>query len=360
MRHPTEGVLRRLIDEPAGVADADREHVAGCPVCLVALADVRADAAVVDAALRDDSTADVDVDAAWRRLSAELPQPGPAAAPVRRRRWSGTLRRPAVAALGAVLVVTGAGVAAANDWLQIFATEQIEPVAVTEADLVQLPDLSAYGELEVTQPADVRPVADAAAAEEATGLAVPVVSGPLPQGVAGDPAYQVGSQVSATFTFSAERAAQAATEAGEPLPPVPAGLDGAQVRLVAGPGVAQVWNEARGVPALVVARAVAPTAYSSGVPFETVRDYLLSLPGLPAQLAEQLRSFTGDGATLPLPVPAEYVTSSSAEVQGLPATVLTSRDGLVAGVVWVDEGVVTAVAGTLSTDEVLDIANGLG
>ena len=29
MRHPTEGLLRRLVDEPAGVADADREHVAG-------------------------------------------------------------------------------------------------------------------------------------------------------------------------------------------------------------------------------------------------------------------------------------------------------------------------------------------
>ena len=31
MRHPTEGVLRRLLDEPAAVADADREHVAGLP-----------------------------------------------------------------------------------------------------------------------------------------------------------------------------------------------------------------------------------------------------------------------------------------------------------------------------------------
>jgi hypothetical protein len=29
MRHPTEGVLRRLLDEPAGVADSDREHVTG-------------------------------------------------------------------------------------------------------------------------------------------------------------------------------------------------------------------------------------------------------------------------------------------------------------------------------------------
>jgi len=39
MRHPSEGVLRRLVDEPAGVTDDDRAHVAGCPTCLRALDD---------------------------------------------------------------------------------------------------------------------------------------------------------------------------------------------------------------------------------------------------------------------------------------------------------------------------------
>ena len=34
MRHPTDGTLRRLIDEPAGVPDADRAHIAACPTCL--------------------------------------------------------------------------------------------------------------------------------------------------------------------------------------------------------------------------------------------------------------------------------------------------------------------------------------
>jgi hypothetical protein len=114
------------------------------------------------------------------------------------------------------------------------------------------------------------------------------------------------------------------------------------------------------LPALVVARAVAPTAYSAGIPFETAVDYVLSLPGLPEAVASQLRSFSGDGRTLPLPVNAEYLTSSTADVGGVPATVLTSRDGLLAGVVWVDDGVVTAVAGSMSTGEVLSVARKLG
>jgi hypothetical protein len=181
----------------------------------------------------------------------------------------------------------------------------------------------------------------------------------LPQGVSGGPAYQVGAEVSATFTFSADRAARAAAEAGETLPPPPSGLDGSRVRLDAGPGLAEVWSSASGLPALVVGRAVAPTAFSSGVPFETVRDYLLSLPGLPDDVAAQLRTFAADGSTLPLPVPSDEVSTSTAEVNGAPATVLETRDRTVAAVVWVNDGVVTAVAGSLDTDEVLSIAKEL-
>ncbi len=84
MRHPTEGVLRRLLDEPAGVADADREHVAGCPQCLGELAAMREDAALVDAALATEGGADVDVAAAWRRLAAAAARHRSRAAPPRR------------------------------------------------------------------------------------------------------------------------------------------------------------------------------------------------------------------------------------------------------------------------------------
>jgi hypothetical protein len=361
MRHPNEGVLRRLVDEPAGVADADRAHVADCPICLVGLADARNDAAAIGAALRTDSMADVDVDAAWARLTAAQSQNIAAVrTPARRRGWGAALRRPAVAALGFVVVVTGAGVAAANDWLPIFASaEEIEPIAISsDLDLSAVPDLTDYGTLEVTGAEEPSPVADEAAAEAFSGLDVPEVAA-LPDGVSGEPQYLAIGEVTATFTFSAERAAQAAAEAGEDLPPVPAGLDGAQVRLTAGPAVAAVWAGDSGVPALVVARAGAPEAFASGTDFEELRAYLLSLPGLPEEVAAQLRSFSPDASTLPLPVPADYATSSPVEVNGDEATLLTSRDGFLAGVVWVEDGVVTAVAGSLSGSEVVSIASGL-
>jgi hypothetical protein len=357
MRHPSEGVLRRLVDEPAGVTDDDRDHVAGCPTCLRALDTARADAQLVGAALTAPATRDVDVDAAWARLSTTTATP---ARPVSigRGRWRAAVRRPAIAALSAAVLVTGAGVAAANDWLPIFRTEQVDPIEVTSTDLVQLPDLSAYGDVEILEEPDPEQVADADAARERTGLAVPEVAA-LPDGVTGEPSYQAAGIVSGTFTFSADKAAQAAAAAGEVLPPTPAGIDGSSLRLQAGPGVAAIWSQPTGVPTLVVARVVAPTVDSSGVPFETVRDYLLSLPGLPAGLADQLRELSADGGTLPLPVPAELVTSSTADVDGTEATVLTSRNGLFAGVVWVEDGVMTGVAGSLSADELLSVARDL-
>jgi len=364
MRHPSEGVLRRLVDEPAGVTDDDRTHVANCPTCLRALDSARGEAQLVGSALSAPGTADIDTDAAWARFSTTAAAPAATAAgrqpaaTAARRRWATTVRRPAVAALSAVVLLTGAGVAAANDWLPIFQTERVDPIEITATDLVQVPDLSAYGDLQITQEPDPQQVDDADAARERTGLAVPAV-GDLPEGVTGEPTYQAAGTVEATFTFSAEKAAQAAATQGEALPPVPAGLDGSSLRLQAGPGVAAMWAQPTGVPTLVVARVGAPTVDASGADFTMVRDYLLSLPGLPPSLATQLENLSEERGTLPLPVPAELVTTSETDVNGVDATVLTSRNGLFAGVVWVEDGVMTGVAGSLSADELLSVARGL-
>jgi hypothetical protein len=375
MRHPSDGTLRRLVDEPAGVTDADRGHVAGCAACRSRLADIRDDAAAVAAALP--AEVGTDTEAAWVRLLDTVdarprvrPHAGPGTAapgptvrgrrgvdPGRATRWR-RLRNPVVAGVAVVAVLSGATAAAAAHWLPIFRTEQVAPVTVTQADLLQLPDLSAYGEVTLNTPANVRRVPDATAAHEATGLSVPRV-GPLPAGVTGDPTYQIGDQISATFTFSAATAARTARAIGKPLPPPPPGLDGSQFRMTAGPGVALVWTRPNGIPTLIVGRAIAPTAYSSGIPFTTARDYLLSLPGLPPSVASQLRTFTSNGTTLPLIVKQGQETASTADINGVPGMVLATKDRTWAAVFWVDDGVMSAVAGPLSADEVLVVARGL-
>ncbi|WP_249997985.1 hypothetical protein [Actinoplanes sp. M2I2] len=355
-RHPNDGVLRRLVDEPAGVADADREHVDACPVCRSGFEAAQRDAAFAATAFTATALyagADPDVDAAWQRLDrAGAAQPGRKP----QTRWK--LRSPIVAGLAAAVVLAGAGAAAAADWFPIFRTERIAPVTIHQADLMAMPDLSSWGDVEITSKPEVHRVAGVTAAEKESGLDLPEV-GDLPRGVTGDPAYQAGRRISATFTFRASKVATFAAGQGGTLPPMPAGLDGSSFRLTAGPGAAAVWASNQGVPSLIVARAVAPAAYSTGVPFTTARDYLLSLSGLPADVAAQLRRFSADGTTLPLHVMPEEMTSKATEVGGTPATLLTSTDGFLSAVVWVRDGEVTAVAGSLSADEVLSVARGL-
>src|SRR3954447_17394076 len=204
MRHPTDGVLRRLLDEPAGVSEPDRAHVAGCATCLDGLTAARADAALVGAALGTEGAPPVDVEAAWRRLSTSSSGPARTTRSRGSSRTRALLHRPAAAALAVALVLTGASAAAANDWLQIFHTDKIAAVSVTTSDLVSLPDLSAYGDVVVQSQPDVHQVPDAATAAAETGLDVPQVAD-LPRGVTGQPGYQVGRKIAATFTFSAAK-----------------------------------------------------------------------------------------------------------------------------------------------------------
>ncbi|WP_433361987.1 hypothetical protein ACQPZX_29540 [Actinoplanes sp. CA-142083] len=347
MRHPSEGTLRRLVDEPEAIPDADRSHVAGCPQCQAALAAAGEDATFA-AGMLSHAEETPDVDAAWQRLSDSAAEPGK----IRGRRWK--LRSPFVAGAAVAVLLAGAGAAAAADWLPIFHAERVTPVVVSPGDLVALPDFSAYGTVELTKPAHVRAVSGAAEATAVTGLPVPAVAD-LPRGVTGEPAYRVGDKAAATFTFEAERAAKTAAEVGKPLPPPPAGMDGSQFRLTAGPGLAAIWSEGHGVPAMIVARVVAPVVYSTGIPYETARDYLLSLPGLPESVATQLRGT----AALPLIVKGNSQTTSTVDVGGVQATVLALKDGTMAGVVWVDGGYITAVAGSISGGEAVAVARGL-
>ncbi|MFI0412354.1 hypothetical protein [Actinomadura sp. 3N508] len=363
MRHPSDGTLRRLLDEPSGVAGADRDHVADCASCLSELAaaqeDATAAASTLDITFTPDVELIVDVDAGWHRLTTAIAAgETPEATADPPSRWQAKLRNPVVAIVGVVALLGGAGVAAAADWFQIFRAEQIAPVTAPRADLVRLPELDAFGDLVVTSKIEIRPVADAAAAHNATGLPVPRV-GRLPRGATGEPKYRIAGKTSALFTFSMAKTAQTVAAAGGKAPPPPPGLDGSRFRLGAGPGIVAAWSQGRPVPSLIVARAIAPTVYSAGLPFATARDYLLSLPTLPENVKAQLRTYTGTGTTLPLFVQVEKMETATADVGGIPATVLTARDGAMSAVVWVDNGVVTAVAGSLSAREVLSVARGL-
>jgi len=374
--HPSTGLLRRAVDEPAAMGDAERAHLGDCERCRGELAAAIADRDAVAAGLSAttggtgtgtgtsvETCAEADLDAAWRRLSATLdtadPRVATLAGPPPRQARRTRLRRPFVAVAAAAVVAVGTtAAAAAVDWLPIFKPERVTAVTLDVRDVSAMPDLSAYGDLEVPSGAEPANVASAAEAAERSGIAVPRVA-ELPRGVTGSPAYSVIDRTTARFTFSAAKAREAARRSGQDLPPMPAGVDGSVLELQVGPGVVQIWTSGSAMPKLAVLRMAAPVASSEGVSLGTLRDYLLEQPGLPAETAQQLRQIPLDGSVLPIPVPEQYATTRPTTVDGVQATEVALRDGSAAGVVWIKNGLLTAVVGTVDVDDVRDVARGL-
>jgi hypothetical protein len=140
---------------------------------------------------------------------------------------------------------------------------------------------------------------------------------------------------------------------------MPPGVDGSVLELQVGPGVIETWSAGAGIPKLGILRMAAPVASSEGVSLGTLRDYLLAQPGLPAETARQLQQIPLDGSVLPIPVPEQYATTHPTTVDGAPATEVALRDGSAAAVVWIKDGLLTAIAGSVDVDDVTGVARGL-
>lgn len=366
MRHVSEGLLRRLVDDPLILGTAERRHLESCEACRAKSAAIAADSQAVGQLLASPLPR-VDPDAALRSLAAQG-APHPAPLPPLARGLAARLQinpTPAIRTLAAValaaalvvgLVVTGF----AANLLTIFEPKQVTAVPVTATELQGLPDLSAYGTIKVTQPPLLQSVADAQAAAAQTHLLV-VQPATLPAGVTGGPAFAVLSRGSGSFTFSAAKAQALARQQGQPLPPMPANIDGSTLYLTVGPAVIESFGAGSGseLPPLVIAEARVPTVQSTGVSVAQLEDYLLKQPGISPSLAAQIKAMGDPSQTLPIPIPVNMATSHPVAVQGVQGVMVGDSSGLGSAVVWVKAGVVYAVGGTLSEDQVLQVANSL-
>ena len=90
-----------------------------------------------------------------------------------------------------------------------------------------------------------------------------------------------------------------------------------------------------------------------------LEDYLVSIPGVSAQLRAAINAIGDPSTTLPIPVPVEYATSSKVTVQNVDGIALGDNTGVGSGVIWVKNGVVYGVVGSVKLSDALDIANHL-
>ena len=271
------------------------------------------------------------------------------------------------AVLAAVLLVVGV---VANNFLFSYSPSSVTAVPVTVANLESLSQLSNYGTVAWTTEPQLQVVSSAAEAQSVSGLQPPVVSN-LPSGVSTNITYAAMTKAVAVFTFSAAKAAAAATASGKSLPALPAGMDGAQLTVTAGPAVAEIFGNlntpssstksitAADLPQMIVIESNAPSVTSTQVTTKQLESYLLSLPGLSPDLVSAIKALGNPSSTLPIPIPIEYATSTNVTVNGNPGVALGDNTGLGSGVIWVQHGELFAVAGTVKQSDVLNIANNL-
>lgn len=335
------------------------------------------DAKFAERYLGDEMT--VDAQAAYTRFAA--------------RRRTSARRTQLNAGLGALTVATALIVALfatplgsyARGFLTIFQPKTFEPIAVTSTQINEArlaPHLNAYGNFRtIANPKRTR-VASIAQAARLAGFAVRTPA-EIPSSLGSGRYIGVQSRGESAFTFSARKTRASMTRLHKPLPPMPAKLDGTTLEVSIGPGVLQAYGQgasqvqsqvhrmrsagrasaddftANGEPVLVVVQGRAPRVTSTGASLSQLESYLLAMPGVSPQLAAQIRSLGDPAHTLPVPFRVDKQSAQHVTVDGVPALAIGDNTGLGAGVVWERDGIVYAVGGTLSENEVLRIANGL-
>ena len=354
MQHLDDGALRRLYDDPLAVSERDRTHFATCAECGARFDGVAADARRA-AAMLEVAPVTPDVDAAL--AATARPRSGSVRLSVGSRRlpWRPALAGGLAAAAIVALAVTGT----AQQLLTVVQPAQVQVVPVTTSELQAMPDLSQFGTVHWSGSPNLSQLADAPAATQAAGFAAPAAVR-APDGSSSHPVYEVLGSSTATFTFSAAKAQVWAAAHHVTLPAMPAGLDGASLELNVGPAIVEMLSSQGSsraeLPQLAIGKMRVPTLQSTGPSVKEIEDYLLSVPGFPADLAAQLRAIGDPATTLPLPVPVNRVSTQQVDLNGVRGVAIGDDTGLGAGVIWVKGGYVFGVAGPLNQGQVLDIA----
>ena len=360
MAHLSDGALRRMFDDSDVRVGPDAAHLESCADCQVRFKLVADDARAV-ATLLAVPEPHVDVAQAFVRVtrdSRSRPALGlrlPAVRP---------MSRPAFALVAAVVAAAVVVVAfVANGFF--FQPTQVKAVPITLADVEALSQLSDYGSLKWNK----EPQFEVSVTRPSGDLQPPTVTR-LPKGVSTELTYAQISQAQATFTFSAENAAAAAAAHGKTAPAMPAGMDGATLTITFGPAVAEIYGSFKqptnaqnasdiNLPQLIVAKSVSPTVNATQVSVTTLENFILEQPGISDELKKTIRAIGDPSKTLFIPVPVEYGTSTPVKVQGVDGVALGDNTGVGSAVVWIKDGHVWAVAGSVTRSDALDIANNL-
>ncbi len=291
--------------------------------------------------------------------------------PLRRALW-----RIAGAAVAALLVVgvvafTPGGHTAAAAFLAQFRSQQLTVIEVSprsQQDIQRtLEALSNFGTVSTSDGAlssrgqrQNLPSVSLSEASQRVGFAVTEPDpNALPPGVNKTPTVQVMPGTTIRFTFDRAKALAYYQAQGKNVN-IPPRFD--QATLVAELPTAALLiyssTDSSSRQELVVGESGELTMGTEGnVNLSEMRDFLLRLPGLPADTVSQLRAIDDWQHTLPVPLPADQVQWQGIPIQGKQGLIVNDNSGIGSAAIVQSGGHIYGWAGSLKATDLLNVAN---
>jgi hypothetical protein len=272
----------------------------------------------------------------------------------------------AALALSAVVAFTPQGQTAAAAFLSQFRSRQVVAIEITsqsQADISKT--LHALGNLGTVQaPRGSQPTDDVSLAEATRTLGFAVQTpdpAALPAGVDRTPRVSVMPATQLRFTFDKAKAQRYLQTTGQPQVTLPDKFDGASL-VVSMPAAAILeYSAPNNHQTVIVGQATELVVDVQGqVTLDEMRDFLLSMPGLPDQAVRQLRLIRNWREALPIPVPTDRINWQPATFNGNhPGLLLNDNTGVGSAAIWQAGDRLFGVAGSLKATELKRVADSL-
>lgn len=343
-------MLRTHLDHPGAELDA---HLDDCEVCSGLLRSVAEDAGYVrtqlDRLAASDDLGPIDVEAALAAVQTEVARPiAVLPVPVTTRRdpvGRRLLTAAAVVLVVAAVAFTPPGRSAVAATLDAFRGERLQAVGVDLDEWAGAPlyegmrALDAIGEVDLSDLDEPTEVVDVAAAEDLAGIDAPALPG-------------VPDRVFALAPGIA-RIVLEATPGNE----VPPALDGAALVVEVPGALGTIFGPSDGPPEIVVGRSGSLVIRAEGAPLEDIREFLLSVDELPAELRRQLADIDDWRSTIPIPVPVDGPGWEELEIDGRDALAFGDDSGFGALVLRHHPDGVTVVGGRITVSRAIELAS---
>ena len=288
---------------------------------------------------------------------------------LRFRRWRLALGGLAAGLAFTLLLATPEGQAAASGFLAQFRTQRFAVVTFdpSSADRSGLQRLERLGTLQrlPAQTAATRAGQEVPSVEEATRRVGFAIAQPdpatLPVGVSRTPKITAAPAGQIRFTFDRDKAAAYFRDLGRTDQRLPDKLHGTTLVVSTPPMAMLQYSAADGKPAVMVGQTSdVQVAVEGAASLEEVREYLLSVPGIPPDLARQLRAMQNWESTLPIPVPVDKIAWRETTIHGGQGLVLSDNTGLGSAALWrLGNGRIYGVAGPLKGDELQRVVDSI-